>query len=104
MPVKVGEFKFAFKSNAVCCAVLTGLLASLVLSMFPNPKFVLAFVLVDPPVPPFATATIPDTFVALPVTVPVKFPIILPVTLPVTLPIKFEEITLALQYYSLSLH
>ena len=98
IPVKVGEFKLDFKSNAFCCAVLTGLFASLVLSIFPIPKFVLAFVLVDPPVPPFATATIPDTFVALPVTVPVKFPIILPVTLPVTLPIKFEEITLALKF------
>ena len=78
--------------------MLTGLLASLVLSIFPIPKFVLAFVLVDPPVPPFATATIPDTFVALPVTVPVKLPVILPVTLPVTSPIKFEEITLALKF------
>ena len=43
-PVKVGEFKLAFKSKAACCAVLTGLFASLVLSIFPIPKFVLAFI------------------------------------------------------------
>ena len=97
-PVKVGEFRFAFKSSEVCCAILTGLLASLVLSINPIPKFVLAFVLVDPPVPPFATATIPDTFVAFPVTVPVKLPVILPVTFPVTLPIKLDEIVPALKF------
>ena len=31
---------FSFKSNAVCVAVLTGLLASLVLSRLPNPTIV----------------------------------------------------------------
>ena len=96
-PVKVGEFKFAFKSRAVCCAVLTGLLASLVLSIFPIPKFVLALVATLAPVPPLAIATIPETFVAFPVTVPVKLPVILPVTLPVTLPIKLALIELALK-------
>ena len=98
IPVKVGEFKFAFKSSAVCCAVLTGLLASLVLSINPIPKFVLALVLVDPPVPPFTTATIPETLVAFPVTVPVKLPVILPVILPVTSPVKFEVIAFALKF------
>ena len=97
-PVKVGEFRLAFKSNAACCARLIGLLASLVLSMFPNPKFVLALVLVDPPVPPFATATIPETLVALPVTVPVKLPVMLPVIFPVTLPIIFAVILVALKF------
>ena len=37
MPVNVGDARFAFKSRAVCCAVETGLLASLVLSTFPRP-------------------------------------------------------------------
>ena len=82
-PVNVGEAKFAFKSNAVCCKVLTGLLASLVLSIFPIPKLILALVELEAPVPPFATATTPDTLVAFPVTVPVTFPVIFPITSPV---------------------
>ena len=88
----------AFKSNAACCAVLTGLFASLVLSRFPKPKFVLALTFVEAPVPPFATATMPETLVALPVTVPVRFPVIFPVIFPITLPIKSEEIVDALKF------
>ena len=57
--------------------------ASLVLSIFPSPKFILALVLLDAPVPPLITATIPETLVAFPVTVPVKFPVIFPITSPV---------------------
>ena len=79
----MGEDKFAFKSKADCCKVLTGLFASLVLSMLPNPKLVLALMDVEAPVPPLATATIPETLVALPVTVPVKFPVTSPITFPV---------------------
>jgi hypothetical protein len=37
VPVKVGEARFAFRFKAVCWAVLTGLLASDVLSTFPRP-------------------------------------------------------------------
>ena len=37
VPVKVGLARLAFKSSAVCCAVDTGLLASLVLVTLPNP-------------------------------------------------------------------
>ena len=40
VPVKVGDAIVAFKSNAVCCAVETGLLASLVLSTLPSPTIV----------------------------------------------------------------
>ena len=36
-PVKVGLAKLALRSSAVCCAVDTGLLASLVLSTLPKP-------------------------------------------------------------------
>ena len=36
VPVKVGPAKLAFKSNAVCCAVETGLLASLVFVTLPR--------------------------------------------------------------------
>src|SRR5688572_8356401 len=39
-PEKVGLAKLAFRSRAVCCAVETGLLASLVLVTFPNPTIV----------------------------------------------------------------
>ena len=67
--------------------MLTGLVASLVLSTSPSPKLVLAFVLFEAPVPPFATATTPETLVAFPVTVPVKFPVIFPITSPVWVPI-----------------
>ena len=69
--------------------MLTGLLASLVLSTLDNPKFDLALEAEFAPVPPLAIATIPFTFVALPVTVPVRFPVIFPVKLPVIFPIKF---------------
>ena len=72
--------------------MLTGLLASLVLSTLPIPKLVLAFVLLEAPVPPFATATTPDTLVAFPVTVPVKFPDTFPITSPVWVPIVFALI------------
>ena len=95
--MKVGDAKLAFKSRAVCCAILTGLLTSDVLFIFPKPKFVLASIAVVPPVPPFATATIPDTFVALPVTVPVRFPVTSPITLPVCKPIEFALIVPALK-------
>ena len=37
VPLKLGEARFAFKSSAVCCAVETGLPASLVLLTFPKP-------------------------------------------------------------------
>ena len=82
-PVKFGEAKFAFKSKAACCKVLTGLLASLVLSIFPIPKLVLALMDVVAPVPPLTTATTPETLVAFPVTVPVTFPVTFPTTSPV---------------------
>ena len=39
-PVKSAPAKLAFKFNAVCCAVDTGLLVSLVLSTFPSPTSV----------------------------------------------------------------
>ena len=94
-PVKVGEARFALKSKAACCRVLTGLLASLVLLILPIPKFVLASIAVVAPVPPLAIATTPETFVAFPVTVPVKLPVTLPVKLPVTFPDKLELIFVA---------
>ena len=87
-PVKVGDAKFAFKSNAACPATLTGLFKSEVLSILPRPKFVLAEVAEFAPVPPFVIATIPETLVALPIKDPVTFPVRLPVIFPVTLPIK----------------
>ena len=98
-PVNVGEAKFAFKSSAFCCATLTGLLISEVLSTLPSPKFVFADVAELAPVPPLTNATTPFTFDALPVTVPVRFPVIFPITFPVTFPIKlplkvFAEIVL----------
>ena len=40
VPVNVGPAKLAFKFSAVCCAVETGLLASLVLSTLPKPIMV----------------------------------------------------------------
>ena len=88
-PVNVGDARFAFRSSVVCCAVLTGLFKSEVLSILPSPKFVLADVAELAPVPPFTIATIPETLVALPVSVPKIFPVIFPVTLPVTFPIRF---------------
>ena len=47
-PVKVGEAKFDFKSSAACCAVLTGLFASVVLSTLPNPTIPLLIPLTVP--------------------------------------------------------
>ena len=40
VPVNVGLARFALRSSAVCCAVETGLLASLVLSTLPRPTIV----------------------------------------------------------------
>ena len=51
-----------------------GLLMSATLSTLSNPKLALALVAFAAPVPPFAIATIPVTFVALPVNVPEKLP------------------------------
>ena len=47
-------------------------MASLVLSTFPNPKFVLASVIFVAFVPPFAIAKSPVIFAAVPVTLPIK--------------------------------
>ena len=69
-PVKVGEAKGAFKSKAVCVNVEMGFAKSEVLLIFPIPKFVKAFIAFAAPVPPFAIATIPLTFVAVPLNVP----------------------------------
>ena len=88
-PVKVGDTKFAFKSNAVCCAVLTGLLTSDVLFIFPKPRLDKAAVALFAPVPPLAMATTPETLVAFPVTLPIKLPVTTPDKLPVTFPVKF---------------
>ena len=96
-PVNVGEAKFAFRSSAVCCAVLTGLFTSEVLSILPIPKLVRALLALLPPVPPFATATTPETLVALPISEPVTTPTRFPVTFPVTLPIMLEVILLAIK-------
>ena len=96
-PVNVGEATFAFRSSALCCAVLTGLFKSEVLSILPIPKLVRALLALLPPVPPFATATTPETLVALPISDPVTFPTRFPVTLPVTLPMILEVILLAIK-------
>ena len=88
-PVNVGDTKLAFKSNAASCAVLTGLFASDVLSIFESPKLDFALSAEFAPVPPLVNATIPVMFVAFPVNVPVTLPVILPITLPVTLPMIF---------------
>ena len=72
VPVNTGDTKFDFKFNAVNCALLTGLLASLVLSTLPNPKFVLASFIFVAFVPPFAIAKSPVIFAAVPVTLPMK--------------------------------
>ena len=102
-PVNVGDAKFAFKSSAVCCAVLTGLFISEVLFIFPRPKLILALLASLAPVPPLATATTPETLVALPISEPVTMPVRLPVTFPVTFPIKFEVMLLALKLPDASL-
>ncbi len=102
-PVNVGEAKFAFKSSAVCCAVLTGLLRSEVLLILPRPKLILALLASLAPVPPLATATMPETLVAFPISEPVTMPVRLPVTFPVTFPIKFEVILPAIKLPDASL-
>ena len=88
IPVKVGEIKLAFKSNAVCCCVLTGLFKSDVLLILPIPKFDRAAVALLAPVPPLVKATTPETLVAFPVTLPIKLPVTTPAKLPVTFPVK----------------
>ena len=96
-PVKVGDAIGAFKSNAACVKVDIGFAISVVLSTLLNPKFARAFVAFEAPVPPFKTATIPVTFVALPFTVPLNVPTkVEPVTTtPLKLPTKvFAVITL----------
>ena len=70
LPVKVGDANGAFKSNAACVNVEIGLAKSDVFSTFANPKLVLALVAFTAPVPPFAIATIPVIFVAVPLNVP----------------------------------
>ena len=61
VPVKVGEAKGAFKSKAVCVAVLTGLSASAVLSTFPRPTIALV-------IPPTVPVKVGDAKGAAPVT------------------------------------
>ena len=102
-PVNVGDAKFAFTSSAACCAVLTGLFTSEVLSILPIPKLVRALLALLPPVPPLATATTPETLVALPISEPVTIPVRLPVTFPVTLPMIFEVMLLAIKLPDASL-
>jgi len=72
VPVKVGEASGAFKSKAACVNVEIGFARSVVLFTLFNSKFALAFSAFIAPVPPFANATIPVTFVAFPVKVPTK--------------------------------
>ena len=48
VPVKEGDAKFAFKSSAACCAVLTGLDASDVLLTLANPTIALVIPLTVP--------------------------------------------------------
>lgn len=47
-----------------------GLAKSDVLFTFPSPKFETAFIALAAPVPPLAIATMPETFVAVPLNVP----------------------------------
>ena len=61
--------------NAVCVNELIGLFMSLVLSTLSNPKLVLNPEIEDEPVPPFAIATMPVTFVALPNKLPLNLPL-----------------------------
>ena len=69
---------FSLAFNAVCCAKLTSLLASLVLSTLSNNRFVLALATVLAPVPPLISATTAVTLAALPVILPVKFAVMVP--------------------------
>ena len=71
-PVNVGEAIGDFKSNAACVNVEIGLAKSVVLLTLFNSKLALAFKAFVAPVPPFAKATIPLTFVAVPLKVPTK--------------------------------
>ena len=64
-----------FVSNAVWVNVLTGLFASLVLSILSNPKLVLKPDTVEVPVPPFAIDTMPVIFVAFPNKLPLNSPL-----------------------------
>ena len=64
---------FSFRSRAACVAVEMGLFRSLVLSTLPSPRLVLAPAAGVAPVPPFAMATVPVTFAALPLMLPVTF-------------------------------
>ena len=69
-PVKVGDAIGAFKANAATVALEITLSKSAVFSTFDNPKLALALVALTAPVPPFTIATIPLTFVAVPLNVP----------------------------------
>ena len=61
LPVKVGDSKGAFRFNAVCAAVLTGLSASAVLSAFPKPT-------IDLVIPPTVPVKVGEAKGAAPVT------------------------------------
>ena len=72
IPENVGATNDALLFNAVWVADEITLSKSAIFSTFDNPKFALAFVAFTAPVPPFTTATIPVTFVAVPLNVPTK--------------------------------
>ena len=77
-PVKVGDAIGAFKANAAIVGFEITLSTSAVFSTFDNPKLALALVAFTAPVPPFAIATTPVTFVAVPLNVPAnEFAVIL---------------------------
>jgi len=59
--VKVGDSKGAFRFNAVCAAVLTGLFASVVLSTFARPT-------IDLVIPPTVPVKVGEAKGAAPVT------------------------------------
>ena len=61
LPVKVGDSNGAFRFNAVCAAVLTGLSASAVLSAFPKPT-------IDLVIPPTVPEKVGEAKGAAPVT------------------------------------
>ena len=71
-PVNVGEAIGDFKSKAACVNVEMGFAKSVVLLTLPKPKFETAFIALAAPVPPFAIATIPVIFEAVPLKVPTK--------------------------------
>jgi len=70
LPVNEGEANGASKSKAACVNVEIGLAKSEVLFTLFNSKLALAFSAFVAPVPPFAKATIPLIFVAVPLNVP----------------------------------